>query len=754
MNNSVIIVLGMHRSGTSALAGVLGRLGADAGESLMPACKEINPKGFWEHEAVVDIHDRLLKALNSSWDDIGSLPEGWWKTAAVKSFRKMLLDVVQHDFVNSSLWLLKDPRLCRLLPLWLDILKSLGCSPHFVISLRDPMEVAGSLLKRDKIFVERSCLLWAQHMLGAEKWSRGYPRTMVGYDALLDDWRSAVQKISGDLNISLRLGDDSVQAAIDEFLDPSLRHHTQKGQPEYCGSPSVSLAEELFECYMAGVFADPRQLDELDLRLQRLVRQIDPWDKQLHKIHALESAVSDLTDENSRLVDEITRVKSTISWQITKPLRLLARVVRMPHALARFFLNTGVPLAQMGSIFELWKRVGVKGVAGEAYSYIRNAVAYQVWIKAYDTCTNADYSEARKKAAELQYQPLISVIMPTYNTPERWLRLAIESVRSQTYSNWEICVADDASSLPHVRSILEEYARTDDRIHVMFREETGHISAASNSALELAQGEYIALLDHDDELAQHALYVVVASLNEKRGVDLIYSDEDKIDRSGRRYDPLFKSDWNPDLFTAQNLVSHLGVFRSSVVREVGGFRVGFEGAQDWDLALRVSEKIPESHIHHIPHVLYHWRAISGSTAIASSEKEYARKASRLVLQEHLDRMGRGGEVLSVGNSYYRVRYAVPSPPPLVSIVIPTKNAVKLLRRCVESIRSRTSYENYELIIIDNKSDDPDAIEYLDELKESGVATVLKYDFPFNYSAINNYAVKEAKGEYLCLSTLR
>ena len=747
MNNSVIVILGMHRSGTSAMAGVLGQLGVDAGSKLMSPCKDVNPKGFWEHDAVVQIHERLLKALKSSWDDLEPLPDGWWKSATCRPYKEMLLDTIRRDFSESSKWLLKDPRLCRLLPIWLDIF---GCSPHFVIPLRDPIEVAGSLQRRDKIFVERACLIWARHMLEAEKWSRGFPRTIISYSSLLDDWRSVVQKISSDLNIPLGLGDDSLQSVIDDFLDPSLRHHVQKEQAEYCCSPSISLAEEIFNRLEIGEFPGADQMSGLDVKLESLVSQVKPWDKELRKVQLLERAVYNLNDQIEGHEGELKRIKATVSWKITKPLRVLARFRRLPYALAQLSLNFRIPPVLVRKIFDLHRRVGVKGVIGEAYRYVRNTIAYQRWIKAYDTYTEADYSVMRDKSAMLEYQPLISIIMPTYNTPERWLYQAIESVRSQVYSNWELCIADDASSLSSVRTILEEYMRIDSRIRVVFRPDTGHISAAANSALALAGGDYIALLDHDDELACHALYAVATLLNEKRDTDLVYSDEDKIDHKGRRYDPLFKSDWNPDLFTAQNLVSHLGVFRTRIVRDVGGFRVGFEGAQDWDLALRVSEKIPGSHICHIPRVLYHWRAISGSTAIGNSEKPYVRNAAHLALKEHLDRVNAKGDVVSVGQSFYRVRYHVPSPLPLVSIIIPTKNGLQLLRRCIESVLSKTSYGQYEIIIVDNQSDDPETIQYLMELKKSGVATVLEYDFPFNYSAINNFAVKEARGEYLCM----
>jgi glycosyltransferase involved in cell wall biosynthesis len=207
-------------------------------------------------------------------------------------------------------------------------------------------------------------------------------------------------------------------------------------------------------------------------------------------------------------------------------------------------------------------------------------------------------------------------------------------VLAQTWTHWELCIADDASTAPHVRAVLEEYARRDARIRLSFRPENGHISASSNSALELAHGEFFALLDHDDVLAPDALAWVAAEIDAHSDAELIYSDEDKIDEFGVRTSPYFKPAYNPELLRAQNCISHLGVFRTSRVREIGGFRRGFEGAQDWDLALRICDRTGPERIRHIPRVLYHWRAIQGSTALAMGEKPYVIAAQKRSIEEH------------------------------------------------------------------------------------------------------------------------
>jgi len=372
---------------------------------------------------------------------------------------------------------------------------------------------------------------------------------------------------------------------------------------------------------------------------------------------------------------------------------------------------------------------------------------YQSWIEHYEQPNRLQMLELKRRARSLPHKPLISVLLPTYNTPRKWLTAAIESIRRQTYSNWELCISDDASTNPEVRQVIDSYVRRDSRIKATYRDVNGHISASSNSALALARGEFVALLDHDDEFSPVALYALALELNRSPDLDLIYSDEDKIDEHGGRYDPYFKSDWNPDLLTAQNCVSHLGVFRTERLREIGGFQEGVEGCQDWDIALRVTEGIPASRIRHIPRVLYHWRAIPGSTALALEEKNYIDRTGRKMLTDHFERLGVQAEVTPVEGGHWRIRYAL-SHKPLVSIIISTRNQAALLKRCIDSVRQKTSYSNYELLIVDNESDEAESLDYLRDLSRQGIR-VLPYRRPFNYSAINNFAAREASGELLC-----
>ena len=385
---------------------------------------------------------------------------------------------------------------------------------------------------------------------------------------------------------------------------------------------------------------------------------------------------------------------------------------------------------------------------GEGFGPL-DLTSYEKWIEAYDQPTPDSLRRQAEQAATLPQRPLISVLMPVYNTPERWLRRAIESVRAQSYPHWELCIADDASPQAHIRPLLEDYAKVDRRIKVSFREKNGHISAASNSALELVAGDFVALLDHDDEIPPNALYEVAAALVARPETDYLYTDEDKIDEEGRRFEPYFKPDFLPDLFHGQNYTSHLSVYRTALMRKVGGFRVGYEGSQDWDLALRIIEQSHPGRVFHLPKILYHWRAIPGSTALVLSEKNYSVEAARRALNDHFSRLGHAVELLPVPGDHWRVKYAVPAPAPLVSIVIPTRNSFKLVRRCVESILTKTSYPNFEVIIVDNHSDDPATLAWFKEIAECGVR-IIPYPHAFNYSAINNFAVQHARGEFIGL----
>lgn len=377
------------------------------------------------------------------------------------------------------------------------------------------------------------------------------------------------------------------------------------------------------------------------------------------------------------------------------------------------------------------------------------ATSYASWVLRHDTLDGFDRTAIHRRIAGMPRRPLLSVLMPVYNPREDLLRAAIGSVRAQLYRDWELCIADDASTEPQVSRVLEEATRNDPRIKVVRRPVNGHISAASNSALELVSGEFIVLLDNDDLLAEHALYMIAEELLRHPEATIIYSDEDKIDEGGQRYDPYFKSGWNPDLMQAQNCISHLGAYRTALVRELGGFTLGLEGSQDYDLALRVSERSMPGAIRHIPHVLYHWRATEGSTAVSIDAKGYAVKAMKAGLAASLRRQGRGGRVVaSPVSPFLHVKHPLSRPHPLVSVIIRAHDRPELLRACLDGLTEVTAYAEREVLVVDSGSTRPDALDLLCALDGRDGVRVIRNDIPLNRSSLNNRAVAACNGDVL------
>ncbi|WP_084155893.1 glycosyltransferase family 2 protein [Halomonas halocynthiae] len=374
---------------------------------------------------------------------------------------------------------------------------------------------------------------------------------------------------------------------------------------------------------------------------------------------------------------------------------------------------------------------------------------YRTWLK---KRRRLSAEHVHRVIEKLPRKPLISIVVPVYNPRIEWLRKCLDSVLEQLYPHWQLCIADDASTDPEVRQVLAEYSEQDSRVQVEYRQKNGHICAASNSALELADGEYIALLDHDDRLSPYALFHVAEALHRHPDAGLLYSDEDKLGENDERYDPRFKPQWNPDLLLAQNYISHLGIYRADLMREVGGFREGFEGSQDHDLALRVSDRLAPEQIVHIPHVLYHWRAGEGSTALNSGEKSYTTSTGLAAVREHVTLKVPDAQI-SAGHypTTYRVQWPLPESPPLVSLLIPTRDRVEILKPCVDAILEHTDYLNFEVLILDNQSSCIATLDYMrDVTARDERVRVLRWNEPFNYSAINNFGALHARGEILGL----
>ena len=393
--------------------------------------------------------------------------------------------------------------------------------------------------------------------------------------------------------------------------------------------------------------------------------------------------------------------------------------------------------------------IGIQVAGG--YKLSQNLVAYSDWVKKYDTLNEDLQKKIRTHLATLRRKPLISVVMPVYNPNLEHLDKAILSVRSQIYPNWELCIADDASTHPEIRRIIERHASLDARVKAVYREVNGHMCRATNSALELAQGEFVALLDHDDVLAEHALYRVAAELESYPDTDILYSDFDLIDDSSQRHSPYFKSDFNLELMLGQNMVNHLGVYRRSLVEKVGGMRVGFEGSQDYDLVLRIFAQSTLERVRHIPAVLYHWRRSKQTPSYSTEHRARCVEAARRAIEDFLRDRGIAADVMPAAatqTQWQRIRYHLSEPPPKVSIIVPTKNQPKLLARCVSGLLNTTDYETFDITIVDHASDDAETIALLAQLEKNDQINILRYSGVFNFSAINNYAVRHTDGGVL------
>lgn len=372
---------------------------------------------------------------------------------------------------------------------------------------------------------------------------------------------------------------------------------------------------------------------------------------------------------------------------------------------------------------------------------------YHEWIDRYDRLYAGEEALISQFVSGLEIQPKFSIIVPVYNTSRHVLAEMVSSVRNQIYENWELCLADDASPQPHVREFLENLSDDKGRIKIVLREKNGGISEATNSALDLADGDYITFLDHDDVLPAHALATMAAYINRHPDADIFYSDEDKLDRNGRRYGHFFKPDWNRERLYGQNYLNHLTVIRASIVRGLGGLRAGVEGSQDYDLVLRAvsSTKAP---IVHVPHILYHWRIYGNAGTFSSTQLEKATASARKAITEHFEAAGQTVSVGAAINGYHRVVRNDPNPWLKVSVIVPTRDRADLLKACLNGLR-RTDYPDIEIILADNSSVEAETISFFEEARRSG-AVVVDCSGPFNYSRINNQAAKVAKGDILLL----
>ncbi len=472
------------------------------------------------------------------------------------------------------------------------------------------------------------------------------------------------------------------------------------------------------------------------------------------------AALRHSVEEKNKIIAELNfhllAIQGTIGWKVLERLRGVRDRLLPPnsrrrnlyaafHRAVEVVLDEGLRVVLRKMVHRIRMALGGQGILLKAppQDVTQNLSGqYQLWLQRHEL-TPKDVARMRAAVEIFPYTPLISIVTRVYDADETYLRNAIESVRAQIYPHWELCLVNDASTKPHVRPILDEYAAVDRRIKVEHVLKSEGIAGASNQGLNLAAGEFVGFLDHADELSPDAMFEVVKRLNEDPGADLLYSDEDKLELDGQRVEPFFKPDWSPDLLLSVNYMSHFSAFRRSLLGEIGGFRHGFDGSEDYDLLLRVTERTDK--IAHLPKILYHQRKTPGSAAASSAFEPRAHEGGQQALEDALVRRGYEGRVESILPGFYTARYRLRGTP-LVSVIIPTRDRWQLLQQCLSSLEEKTGYSRYEIIVLDNDSSEPETLKYLDTI--AGKWRVYRYPGPFNFAAINNFGAAQARGDYL------
>lgn len=736
MNQKIVVILGMHRSGTSAITRGLSTLGVELGDRLMPPHAQ-NPKGYWEDTDINSLNISIMKALDIEWYSQRPLRQSDFSGGELDLLRIEAVDILRAKTANGRIFGFKDPRTTRLLPFWKTVFELLGLEANYLITCRNPLSVARSLAKRDGFPHEKSYLLWLNHIVEAMLNTEGNPRVVVDYDRFLKNPVDELFRIGAAFHLDAGgLGNSpSTREFIESFLEPSLRHTQYSIEDLKLDQATLELNHAVFEMaaetydrllelakpggdpdsvsvrhywsYLAqqieGLLPILRYIDKQDISIADRDRQIIELNHQIAGLNQQIAGLNHIAHVKDvhigKLDQQIVSIYNSTTWKMAWPM----------HATFRLIKNVKRAIELAGDIIRR-KRASITGFT---------------------------------------HKPLISVVMPVYNTPISFLDEAIQSVRNQLYPNWELCIADDASTDKAIRPILERHAKEDARIKVVFREQNGHIATASNSALELANGEWVGLLDHDDLLSEDALFWVAHAINQHPGARLIYSDEDKLATNGKRKTPFFKPDWSPHLAISQGYVGHFLCLQTTLIRELGGLNTQSNGAQDYDLWLRAS--LITRDIVHIPRVLYHWREHAGSTSSSGDAKPYAHEAGMLVVEEYLKRRYPRNPVKIIGSDYlfcYKAEFDLPSDI-LVSIIIPTLDKVDLLKTCIDSIASISTWKRLEVLILDNNSSDMETLTYLDEVQaQDSRIRVIRLNVPFNWSRFNNIGANEAKGDVL------
>jgi len=485
-------------------------------------------------------------------------------------------------------------------------------------------------------------------------------------------------------------------------------------------------------------------------------------DEQITALHQLtankDEQITALHQLTANKDEQIKMIYESTSWLITKPIRLIReKYLDAKEGKKKWILQLGrwcLNLSILSQSF-FFRASSVSRLACEVvplelnFSEI-NSEEYKEWIRLYDTLDAEKIIKINGIIRELAWKPKVSILLNSHNSDPIWIMKAIESVRSQIYSNWELCILEDFSSSLALQEIVHSFSNKDSRIKIIHSEEKDFNNSYTIAPfLDMACGEWIIILNPADELSLDALASIIQVINKNSELRLIYSDEDCIDESGIRSKPKFKSDWNLDLFYSQNFVSNLAAFHRKTIVEIGGGGINCKIMPTFNLCLHLIEHIGPEKIYHIPNILYHRRQLKIESERCIELNHFALPGGDILIQEHFDRVNIKATAEYIGHGY-QIKYQLPDLKPLVSLIIPTKNSVELIRACVRSILQKTTYPNYEILIIDNNSSKQDALDYFQRISENQRVKVIRDEMIFNYSALNNRAIKKAGGKLIGL----
>lgn len=840
-----VLVLGMHRSGTSMISKALMALGYCVGENLMPPSKD-NQKGYWEDSDVVSCNDRILQRQSAAWDIPFTLKA---EQSVPSEGLAEIKGLLREKFSAHSKVALKDPRMSLLGPLWLQAFQDLGYQVSVIVCLRHPGDVANSLLIRDGFEAAKSLVLWERYTLSALN-VRANVVALVQYERMLSRPTEELVRIAKLIGDEDELPD--LQQGIDEFarefVDKSLCHNqyggaffseeleelwleleacagngaldqvtlsrlnalSEKSQEKYSSSRAQVIMDELVLALSSvGILKDKCESLQREVEIAVDIRNVTAESNQsitaalsatersnqlltsalaaaeqsnqslMSTVTTLREQQESLLGENSELRQHATNLennllalKNSSSWKITAPMRTFATQARKVGLAVkggyRYAKTRGLRQSIVKSI-AIYNREGLRGIKQRlraSAQVVPNVVLGHPQVQGFPLLEihqgdNSSYSlrkggggyvympprkpaDFNERVEALRTKPFFSIVVPVYNTPLSLLELMVESVKNQWYQHWELILVDDASPATSVKQALQTLEGA--AVKVTYLDDNRGIAGATNVGLSVAAGDYVVFLDHDDELTADCLYELAVCIDEN-AADFIYSDEDKISEEGKFTEPHFKPQWSPDTMMSTMYTCHVSCVKMELVRELGGLRSEYDGCQDWDFVLRVSEVARK--ICHIPKVLYHWRIIPQSIASGLAAKDYAIEASKKVRLDAAKRRGFEAEMKAVEQvpGYFRIQYAVKGEP-LVSIIIPTRDNGKVLRACIKSIKEKTTYLRYELIILDNGSVEPSTVDYLNELSGESDTKVIRHDHPFNYSELNNLGVTNAAGDFL------